>query len=219
MREIIVESIVLVTLRRLSHEIIVVVSTDDAVDKRRSLQRGTASLPVITEMQRDTAITRQGIELANGAMDKFVAPADKTHAVSGCICDLAVAYIHRALTCIQPISTDIVDQRIAQYKFLEINRRRVATYTKISTVDLAMVQDIVMAFCSEDHPAPLSGNAVVGLIAEHIAQSVATEFYGRPILSFSTQGSVHDEARCGMKIQSRTRRQRKCTTFFHDQAI
>ena len=111
-------------------------------------------------------------------MDNFVAPADKTHAVSGCICDLAVAYIHRALTCIQPISTDIVDQRIAQYKFLEINRRRVATYTKISTMDLAMVQDIGTAFCSEDHPAPLSGNAVVGLIAEHIAQSVATEFYG-----------------------------------------
>ena len=170
-------------------------------------------------MQRDTAITRQGIELANGAMDKFVATADKTHAVSGCICDLAVAYIHRALSCIQPISADIMDQRIAHYKFLEINRRRVATYTEISTVNLTVVQDIITALCSEDHSTPLSGNAVVGLIAEHIAQSVATQFYGRPILPLSTQGSVYDEARFGMKIQTRTRRQRKCTTFCHNQTI
>ncbi len=57
MRKIIVESIVLVTRRRLSQEIIAVVSTDDAVDKRRSFQRGTASLPVITEMQRDTELS------------------------------------------------------------------------------------------------------------------------------------------------------------------
>ena len=71
MREIIVERIVLITRRRLAHEITVVVSADDTVDKRRALKRSTATLTIIAEMQRDTAVTGQSIKLSDRTMREF----------------------------------------------------------------------------------------------------------------------------------------------------
>ena len=122
MREIIVERIVLITRRRLAHEIIVVVSTDDAVDKRRALERSTATLTIIAEMQRDTAVTCQSIKLSDRTMREFRTSTNQANAISGRIGDLGVADSQRALASIQPMSTDIMNQRIRQRKFLYINR-------------------------------------------------------------------------------------------------
>ena len=122
MREIIVERIVLITRRRLAHEIIVVVSADDAVDKRRALKRSTATLTIIAEMQRDTAVTGQSIKLSDRTMCEFRTSTNQANAISGRIGDLGVADSQRALAGIQPMSTDIMNQRIRQRKFLNVNR-------------------------------------------------------------------------------------------------
>ena len=122
MREIIVERIVLITRRRLAHEIIVVVSADDAVDKRRALERSTATLTIIAEMQRDAAVTCQSIELSDRTMREFRTSSNQANAISGRIGDLGVADSQRALAGIQPMSTDIMNQRIRQRKFLNVNR-------------------------------------------------------------------------------------------------
>ena len=112
MRKIIVERIVLVTRRSLPHEIIVVVSADDAVDKRCSLKGRTTPFAIIAKMQRHTAITGQSIELSDRTMREFGTATNQANAVAGRIGNLAIADSHHTLASIQPMSAHIVDRGI-----------------------------------------------------------------------------------------------------------
>ena len=150
---------------------------------------------------RSTASIKR-IELSNGTSVHFHIAAMHIERMLQCIGNLAIVYLNLGRINEDAIALTIMNCSILHQEFLPGHIAGINKDTMIGTMNISIVDDIIIRRCHQMDTLPLSRSAVVRQIIKHIVDSISSHHHLLALFTLNMEGSIHLQPGILMKIQS-----------------
>ena len=161
----------------------------------------------------------KGIKVGNGTVYKRGIAATQMYTVATSIGNLRIAYENLSMAHFESMTCHIVQNGIFHKQTLVTDVCRINLDTPHTAMYITIVEHIALTLVGNHNALPLRRNTVVGLVREHITQTVAFHHNWALQSTLGNQRAINTQTCIGMEVKACTWCKTQCSSFCNDKTV